>query len=325
MHKIFISYSRRDKKTVFKLKEEIEQFVGKDSCWIDLTGIESDKQFIDVIIEAIDHADIFLFMYSQNSYSSEWSRKELEYANNEGKKIVFVNLNQHHLSKYYRFQFGGHDIIDISEKEQKLKLLCNLKEWTGKTQFEKDRLIKEYNSIIGNACKRKHWYKFEKRVFPNEFHPAINLGIAFQLLLYVLFLLMAVWTFLGGCLAFYQHPQLSHFLLIIALSVSFWATINIRKKQTIWLAIIFVLDFIEIYLVSHLGDFLFQNWHNFSKLAYPMSIRYQLLYSLGTNMKIHHFMGIHTYLIFLALSHIIIICSMLCIHKDGKSAWAYMK
>ena len=86
-----------------------------------------------------------------------------------------------------------------------------------------------------------------------------------------------------------------------------------------------VLDFIEIYLVSHLGDFLFQNWHNFSKLAYPMSIRYQLLYSLGANMKIHHFMGIHTYLIFLALSHIIIICSMLCIHKDGKSAWAYMK
>ena len=151
------------------------------------------------------------------------------------------------------------------------------------------------------------------------------MGIAFQLLLYVLFLLMAVWTFLGGCLAFYQHPQLSHFLLIIALSVSFWATINIRKKQTIWLAIIFVLDFIEIYLVSHLGDFLFQNWHNFSKLAYPMSIRYQLLYSLGANMKIHHFMGIHTYLIFLALSHIIIICSMLCIHKDGKSAWAYMK
>lgn len=90
MHKIFISYSRRDKKTVFKLKEEIEQFVGKDSCWIDLTGIESDKQFIDVIIEAIDHADIFLFMYSQNSDSSEWSRKELDI----GGKTKCVKMNE---------------------------------------------------------------------------------------------------------------------------------------------------------------------------------------------------------------------------------------
>lgn len=66
MHKIFISYSRHDKNTVFMLKDEIEDLIGKGSCWIDLTGIESDKQFIDVIIDAIDNADIFLFMYSLN-------------------------------------------------------------------------------------------------------------------------------------------------------------------------------------------------------------------------------------------------------------------
>ena len=73
MHKIFISYSRHDKEKVFKIKDEIEGLIGNETCWIDLTGIESDKQFIDVIIDAIDQADIFLFMYSKFSDGSEWN------------------------------------------------------------------------------------------------------------------------------------------------------------------------------------------------------------------------------------------------------------
>lgn len=132
MHKIFISYSRHDKDKVFKIKEEIEGLIGKESCWIDLTGIESDKQFIDVIIDAIDQADIFLFMYSKYSDSSEWTRKEVEYAKSENKKIVFIKIDKVPLSKYYRFQFGGHDIIDIFDGDQKRKLLFNLLNWVKK-------------------------------------------------------------------------------------------------------------------------------------------------------------------------------------------------
>lgn len=111
------------------LKDEIEALIGKGSCWIDLTGIESDKQFIDVIIDSIDNADIFLFMYSKYSDMSEWTRKEVEYAKNEHKRIVFVKIDQAPMSKYYRFQFSGHDIIDIFDKDQKRKLLNNLVCW----------------------------------------------------------------------------------------------------------------------------------------------------------------------------------------------------
>ena len=64
MHKIFISYSRADYDKVMILKKEIEHLIGVGSCWVDLTGIESDQQFVDVIIDAIDKSDIFLFMYS---------------------------------------------------------------------------------------------------------------------------------------------------------------------------------------------------------------------------------------------------------------------
>lgn len=131
MHRIFISYSRSDYSTVTQLIREIEHLTGEGACWIDLTGIESDSQFIDVIIDAIDQADIFLFMYSKHSERSEWTRKEIEYANSEKKRIVFVNLDKSPLSKYFKFQFSGHDIIDISDRLQKGKLLDNLACWCG--------------------------------------------------------------------------------------------------------------------------------------------------------------------------------------------------
>lgn len=60
---------------------------------------------------------------------SEWTRKEVEYAKSEHKRIVFVKIDQAPMSKYYRFQFSGHDIIDISDKDQKRKLLNNLVCW----------------------------------------------------------------------------------------------------------------------------------------------------------------------------------------------------
>ena len=128
-NKIFISYSRHDKKQVFKLKKEIDKYIGTKTCWLDLTGIESDEQFVDVIISAIDKSEIFLFMYSENSEKSKWTRKEVEYAQNKGKKIVFVKLSNTELSNYYLFQFGGHDIINIQDNDEKQKLLRNINSW----------------------------------------------------------------------------------------------------------------------------------------------------------------------------------------------------
>ena len=158
MHKIFISYSRHDKEKVFKIKDEIEGLIGTETCWIDLTGIESDKQFIDVIIDAIDQADIFLFMYSKFSDGSEWTRKEVEYAKSENKKIVFVKIDKVPLSKYYRFQFGGHDIIDIFDRDQKRKLMFNLQNWVkkGDILLESKSLCDDNYEIVQNKSDKTH-------------------------------------------------------------------------------------------------------------------------------------------------------------------------
>ncbi len=324
MPKIFISYSRRDKVPVFQLKDEIESVVGKGSCWIDLTGIESDREFVDVIIDAIDRADIFLFMYSRNSDGSCWTRKEVEYAAGEHKRIVFVRIDSEPLGKYYRFQFAGHDIIDLQDEAQKQKLLRDLEEWTG-SRHRPALGESEMENHRPGSPRHQAASRLDSFWLSPQLHPVINMGITLQLCLYCLALCMLLWTFAGGCLAFYQHPQVSHVMLILALCASILATCKLHKLRSCWYALVFALDFVEIYLVSHLAKFLYHNWHLYSRLSYPTSIRYQLLFSLGADMRHHRIAGTSTWLVVLAMAHIAIVCLALFTRKDGKSAWERMR
>ena len=60
VHDIFISYSRRNLQQVIAIRDDLKEQIGVDS-WIDMKGIESSEQFVNVIIKAIDEAKIILF------------------------------------------------------------------------------------------------------------------------------------------------------------------------------------------------------------------------------------------------------------------------
>ena len=62
---IFISYKRDDLDMVWSIKDIIEKHTG-ENCWIDLDGIESDAQFANVIIKAINQAKVFYLCILQN-------------------------------------------------------------------------------------------------------------------------------------------------------------------------------------------------------------------------------------------------------------------
>lgn len=130
---IFISYKRIDKKMVFSLKDIIEVKTGQ-KCWIDLDGIESDKQFANVIINAINNAKIVLFMYSKahsliDNYESDWTIRELNFAQEKGKRIVFVNIDKSPLTDWFRLMFGTKQQVDATSNSAINKLIEDLISW----------------------------------------------------------------------------------------------------------------------------------------------------------------------------------------------------
>lgn len=142
---IFISYTRKDKEAVIPFIVDLENELGID-CWIDLDGIESGDQFEDVIIRAIDSSQIVLFMLSENSLSSAWTKREVYYAEGEKKKIVPIVIDNKGYRGWFKFHFGNLDYVDISSKEQRARLLMNLRDWLGIERSTKEQVDKAMTS-----------------------------------------------------------------------------------------------------------------------------------------------------------------------------------
>jgi hypothetical protein len=134
---VFISYSRKDFDEVSALIETIRAEIPALSMWFDITGIESGDEFEEKIISAIDNSSYVLFALSDNALESQWTKDEVIYAKNTGKKIIPILLNGASLKGWFLFKFGRVDCIDFSNPLQKEKLLKNLSDWTGKTRSKK--------------------------------------------------------------------------------------------------------------------------------------------------------------------------------------------
>ena len=131
--RIFISYKRVDKERVFAIKDGIEQATG-EKCWIDLDGIESDAQFADVIISAINHCEVFLFMYSAThakivNNKKDWTIREISFAEKKDKRIVFINIDNTPLTDWFELNFGTVQQVDATDAEKLKRLYKDLCSW----------------------------------------------------------------------------------------------------------------------------------------------------------------------------------------------------
>ena len=126
---IFISYSRKDLDEVMPIKEELE--ANGFSCWMDLEGIESGSpEFTDVIAKAINGSSAVLFFLSEDSQKSRWSLNELRVARDNEKHVALVRFNNDRMVDKFKLVFGGADVIDWRKREQKEKLLRDLRTWS---------------------------------------------------------------------------------------------------------------------------------------------------------------------------------------------------
>lgn len=133
MANIFISYKRVDKETVVSIVERIQNDL-KETCWMDFDEIESDAQFASVIMNAIDEAKVFLFMYSKahttiDNFDTDWTIRELNYAQEKKKRIVFVNLDVTPLANWFVFMFPLKQQVNAQSKAEMEKLIRDISQW----------------------------------------------------------------------------------------------------------------------------------------------------------------------------------------------------
>ncbi len=129
-HDIFISYSRCDRAAVQPIKEELE--AAGFSCWMGRRGIESgSEEFTDSLVDAIGASTVLLFFLSESSQKSDWSLKEIHFAERKRKRVIIVRFNDDPLTDSFAYEFGRADIVDWRVPEQKQKLLRELRAWTG--------------------------------------------------------------------------------------------------------------------------------------------------------------------------------------------------
>ena len=156
--RIFISYKRVDKERVDALRKDIEQATG-ETCWIDRDGIESDAQFVKVIMKAIDQCEVFLFMRSKEhnnitNHSTDWTIREVNYALAKRKRIVFISLDNAPLSDWFKFMFPQQQETDASDATKLEHLYADLRSWlkveeTTRVEERKDLTdIQYYISVL---------------------------------------------------------------------------------------------------------------------------------------------------------------------------------
>lgn len=112
---IFVSYSRKDKRTVNKVVEILKE--KGIPVWIDVSGIESGDQFKYIIVSAIERCEAVLYFASENSNASHWTAKEIGIATSLKKRIIPIKLDESEFNKEILFDLVNLNYIDLAHAE----------------------------------------------------------------------------------------------------------------------------------------------------------------------------------------------------------------
>ena len=298
--KVFISYCRKDLHLARRIKAEIEKSTSI-SCWMDMEGIESGSQFEDVIISAIDKASIVIFLLSENSMKSRWTKDEVRYAFETGKKVVPVNIDNCTPQGWFLFRFSGRDVISYSNREQKEKLMENLTLW----------------------CNGEAPYKpAETEERPKIF---FNVSLVMQFVLFGGLLISFASMFFFGLLSMQEgiRPSRYNLLLCACLLGTLIFTYQLFKYNKKAFFVLCLLDVVEILLVCAISQRIngYAEVHHHAFRTFP----YTYLNGLGWEIRSRGF-GVVAFLMeSFALIHIAAMSAVLFVKVKGERLWDKMK
>lgn len=110
-HKVFISYSRKDKETAEYLCTLLKE--NGMEYWIDKEGIYSSFNYKELIVDAIEVSKAVIFISSANSNNSINVIREIGYAVNMNKPILPLMLDDAPYAKSIRLDISDIDQIDF--------------------------------------------------------------------------------------------------------------------------------------------------------------------------------------------------------------------
>ena len=124
---VFISYSRKDyvdaegKVIPGNVVSLVKKTLKKNniSFWFDEDGIYSGQNFVEKIVTNIECSAIVLFLSSANSNDSKWTSKEIACADEAGKHIIPLRIDDSPYNKQIRFRIADLDYIDYSVNPKK--------------------------------------------------------------------------------------------------------------------------------------------------------------------------------------------------------------
>ena len=207
---VFISYSRKDTKTVDKICKTFDD--NGITYFIDRTGISGGLEFPEIIVKAIEECEVFIFIGSQNSYSSRYVSNEVTYAYNvKGQNSIIPYLiDNTPLPGSLQFIFGNVNYRKIKEHPIDTVLIQDVKTiLKSKTGFT--------TSVTSPETKQTH--KSLRSIFTDKrpmLYSGMTLQIAMLLTVLIFFcqLLKPGWGYIG------KHPGSVYWWTCIILCAS---------------------------------------------------------------------------------------------------------
>lgn len=109
---LFISYSTKDIAFAQQINSSLRQH--NFSTWLDKAGMRGGTEWPAQLTQAIKNCKAVVVIISPNSMNSIWVKRELEFADKEGKRVIPIKYGEVVLPDWYTFRFGNVQWIDFS-------------------------------------------------------------------------------------------------------------------------------------------------------------------------------------------------------------------